>query len=177
MEKLQGLCTVISVTVPEGLSEYNEENNTFRARLEYSHDTANVEQKVMDGADEELCSALNQAASGNTFSVLIDLGRLEMCDKGKTDEEKASIFADKFVGKKAVFTTWRFMISEVFSDETALHTDSRTIRTLNNGYLGFMDDVERAKIDVQNRAEKQIADGVLNYGPFQQQQQNQQRRR
>lgn len=156
MEKLQGLCKVVGMEIPDALAEWNDANETERARLLYEHETSNTDETPVEGVDSDAMELLGGMVSGNRFSVIVDVSNFD----GKSIDDKLENAISQLVGKKVIFTTYRFKCSEI-SEYEVLHTDERNRRIFTRGYLGRMNDEQRAHDEVADEISRQIADGTL----------------
>ena len=156
MEKLQGLCKVVGLEITDALADWNDANDTERARLIYEHETSAADETPVEGVDSDAMELLGTIVGGNRFSVIVDISTFA----GKTTDDKLTAATDKLKGKEVVFTTYRFKCSEV-SDFDVLHTEDRNRRIFTRGYLGRMNDEARAHDEVADEISRELADGSL----------------
>jgi len=167
MEKLQGLCKVVGMEIPDALAEWNDTNEAERARLLYEHETSSTDEAPVEGVDSDAMELLGGMVGGNRFAVIVDVSNFD----GKSIDDKLQNAISQLVGKKVIFTTYRFKCSEV-SDFDVLHTDERNRRIFTRGYLGRMNDAQRARDEVADEVSHQIADGTLFEGSLESEKSN-----
>lgn len=159
MKKIQDLALIKAIEITDGLSVYNQENDTLRARLLFAYDSND------ENGDDDVLALLTTLTSSNQYSLIINLDNLPDVN-GLTDDqvlEKARLL---LVGKKTTFTTFVFQISELNeSGETHVHSASgRVYSSFSNSYLGKMDDSETAKTSILTRLNNSLSSGEYEYG-------------
>lgn len=164
MRKIQSLASVQSVEIPDALMEWNEENESERARLSFVY--AATTTSVDDGEDEEARLLLGEIAGGQRYSIMIDLAPIE----GKDTETKRANLEKKLKGKKVMFTTYVCEVSALlenidkYDGVTRVNNGSRDYSTLSESYLGKNDDENGVFETLRNRLLKQLDDGDLETG-------------
>ena len=158
MKKIQDLALIKAIEITDGLSAYNTENDTLRARLLFAYDSS-------DSSDDDVLALLTTLTSSNQYSLIINLENLPNTN-GLTDEQVVEQAKQLLVGKKTVFTTYVFPIAELNeSGETHVHnTNGRVYSSFSNSYLGKMDDSESAKNSILTRLNNGLSDGEYMYG-------------
>ena len=173
MRKIQSIALIKAIEITEGLSVYNDENNTLRARLVFAYDSE-------DSGDDDVLSLLTTLTSSNQYSLIVNLDNLPGVD-GLNDEQIVAKAKELLVGKKTTFTTYIFPIAELNeSGETHVHNSSgRVYSSFSNSYLGKMDDEDSAKNSILTRLNNGLSNGEYEYGQEleEKQQQKQQVRR
>ena len=159
MRKIQNLALIKSVEITDGLSAYNNENDTLRARLVFAYESGD------ENGDDDVLMLLTTLTSSNQYSLIINLDNLPDTD-GKTDEQIVSQAKELLVGKKTTFTTYVFQIAELNeSGETHVHnSNGRVYSSFSNSYLGKMDDVESAKNSILTRLNNGLNNGEYEFG-------------
>lgn len=160
MRKIQQLGTVISVEIPEALADWNEENESERARLNFAY--ASDATSLSDGEDEAARLLLAQCTTGSRYSVMVDLHPLT----GKTTEEKRAFLEEQLKDKKVTFTTFVADVAELlegtnFDGETLVNNGARDYRTLSDSFLGKNDDEKAAFDRLRGRIIRDLEDDVL----------------
>ncbi len=163
MRKIQELGSVLSVEIPEALQDWNEENESERARLNFAY--ASNASDLSDGEDEAARLLLAQHTNGQRYSIMVDLSA---CD-GENTESKRAWFESQLKGKKVTFTTFVADIAELLAGtdhdgETLVNNGVRDYRTLSDSFLGKNDDEKTAFDRLRARLIQQIDDEVLNVG-------------
>ena len=158
MRKIQNVALIKSVEITDGLSAYNKDNDTLRARLLFAYDSG-------DSGDDDVLSLLTTLTSSNQYSLIINLDNLPNID-GLNDEQVLDRAKELLVGKKTTFTTYIFPIAELNeSGETHVHNSSgRVYSSFSNSYLGKMDDSESAKNSILTRLNNGLSNGEYEYG-------------
>lgn len=163
MRKICELASVLSVEIPDALAEWNEENDSERARLNFAY--ASNASDLSEGEDEAARLLLAQHTNGQRYSVMVDLSSVE----GKDTEEKRVWFENQLKGKKVTFTTFIADISELFDGtdnegETIVNNGTRDYRTLSDSFLGKNEDEKGALDRLRARLLQQIDDEMLFVG-------------
>ena len=176
MRKIQELGSILNVEIPEALEEWNEENDSERARLNFAY--ASNTRDLSEGEDEAARLLLAQHTNGQRYSVMVNLSSIE----GKDTEEKRVWFENQLKGKKVTFTTFIADISELLADtendgETIVNNGVRDYRTLSDSFLGKNDDEKGALDRLRARLLQQINDGVLSVGSITDKKDSKQRKR
>ena len=174
MRKIQSIALIKAIEITEGLSVYNDENNTLRARLVFAYESGD------ESGDDDVLMLLTTLTSSNQYSLIVNLDNLPDTD-GLNDEQVVAKAKELLVGKKTTFTTYIFPIAELNeSGETHVHNSSgRVYSSFSNSYLGKMDDDESAKNSILTRLNNGLSNGEYEYGQEleEKQQQKQQVRR
>ena len=159
MRKIQDLALIKAIEITDGLSEYNTENETLRARLLFAYDNGG------ESGDDDVLALLTTLTSSNQYSLIINLDNLPGID-GLTDEQVVAQAKELLVGKKTTFTTYVFPIAELNdSGETHVHnSNGRVYSSFSNSYLGKMDDDETAKNSILTRLNRGLDDGEYEFG-------------
>lgn len=163
MRKIQELGSVLSVEIPEALEDWNTENESERARLNFAY--ASNANDLSDGEDEAARLLLAQHTNGQRYSIMVDLASVE----GKTTEEKRAWFESQLKGKKVTFTTFIGDVAELltgtnYDGETIVNNGTRDYRTLSDSFLGKNDDEKGALDRLRARLVQQLKDGTLDVG-------------
>ena len=159
MRKIQNLALIKSIEITEGLADYNNENDTLRARLIFAYDDSD------DNGDDDVLALLTTLTSSNQYSLIINLDNLPNV-KGLTDDQVVEQAKQMLIGKKTTFTTYIFPIAELNeSGETHVHnTNGRVYSSFSNSYLGKMDDDEIAKNSILTRLNNGLNNGEYEFG-------------
>ena len=163
MRKICELGSVLSVEIPETLAEWNEQNDSERARLTFAY-SSNASD-LSEGEDEAARLLLAQHTNGSRYSVMVDLSSIE----GKDTEEKRAWFEAQLKGKKVTFTTFVADVAELLAGTdndgvTIVNNGSRDYRTLSDSFLGKSADEAGAFDRLRARLIQQIDDEVLEVG-------------
>ena len=158
MRKIQNLALIKAIEITDGLAQYNNDNDTLRARLVFAYDSE-------DSGDDDVLMLLTTLTSSNQYSLIINLDNLPGID-GLTDEQIVAQAKELLVGKKTTFTTYIFQISELNElGETHVHNASgRVYSSFSNSYLGKMDDEESAKNSILTRLNNGLSSGEYEFG-------------
>ena len=159
MRKIQNLALIKSIEITEGLADYNQENDTLRARLIFAYDNSD------DDGDDDVLALLTTLTSSNQYSLIINLDNLQNV-KGLTDDQVVEQAKQMLIGKKTTFTTYIFPITELNeSGETHVHnTNGRVYSSFSNSYLGKMDEEETAKNSIITRLNNGLNNGEYEFG-------------
>ena len=159
MRKIQNLALIKSVEITDGLSAYNNENDTLRARLVFAYESGD------ENGDDDVLMLLTTLTSSNQYSLIINLDNLPDTD-GLNDEQVLERAKELLVGKKTTFTTFIFPIAELNEDgETHVHNmNGRVYSSFSNSYLGKMDDDESAKNSILTRLNNGLNNGEYEFG-------------
>lgn len=163
MRKIQELGTILSVEIPEALQEWNEENDSERARLNFAY--ASNASDLSDGEDEAARLLLAQHTNGQRYSVMVDLSSCE----GEDTESKRAWFESQLKGKKVTFTTFVEDVAALLADtenegEMLVNNGVREYRTLSDSFLGKNDDEKSAFDRLRSRLLQQLDDGTIELG-------------
>lgn len=101
--------TVSLVEINEALARDNKARKRLGARVVFTYDGETAETAEPSESDE-LQSFLNSGASGNTYSVIVDLNRMKM-PEGTTDRLKYA--KQKLENKRLRFSTFVVTIEEL----------------------------------------------------------------
>ena len=158
MRKIQNIALIKSVEITDGLSAYNADNDTLRARLVFAYDSE-------DKGDDDVLMLLTTLTSSNQYSLIINLDNLPNVD-GLTDDQIVERAKELLVGKKTTFTTYVFQIAELNeSGESYVHnSNGRVYSSFSNSYLGKMDDEETAKNSILTRLNNGLSNGEYEFG-------------
>ena len=159
MRKIQNLALIKSIEITEGLADYNQENDTLRARLIFAYDNSD------DDGDDDVLALLTTLTSSNQYSLIINLDNLPNV-KGLTDDQVVEQAKQMLIGKKTTFTTYIFPITELNeSGETHVHNMSGHVySSFSNSYLGKMDEEETAKNSIITRLNNGLNNGEYEFG-------------
>ena len=159
MRKIQNLALIKSIEITEGLADYNQENDTLRARLIFAYDNSD------DDGDDDVLALLTTLTSSNQYSLIINLDNLPNV-KGLTDDQVVEQAKQMLIGKKTTFTTYIFPIAELNENgETHVHNmNGRVYSSFSNSYLGKMDDDETAKNSILTRLNNGLNNGEYEFG-------------
>lgn len=176
MRKICELGSVLSVEIPEALQDWNEENESERARLNFAY--ASNATDLSEGEDEAARLLLAQHTNGQRYSVMVDLSTID----GKDTEEKRAWFETQLKGKKVTFTTFIADVAELLAETdndgvTIVNNGVRDYRTLSDSFLGKNDDEKSAFDRLRARLVQQLDDEVLSVGSIADKKNNKQRRR
>ena len=159
MRKIQDLALIKAVEITDGLSNYNSENNTLRARLIFAYDDST------DNGDDDVLALLTTLTSSNQYSLIINLDNLPNTN-GLNDDQIVEQAKQLLVGKKTTFTTYIYPIAELNeSGETHVHNISGHVySSFSNSYLGKMNDDETAKNSILTRLNNGLNNGEYEFG-------------
>lgn len=165
MKKINEIAVINSVSLNEKLHAFNEDNKTFRVALRITYSVADSD----DDKDNDVISLSEFADSGcvvgKTYSCILNFD--SVLEGGKhTDREQDRAVGElweKFVGKKARFSTFDYTISELTDGKEKSITDGEhTYTSLANTYLGNVDDEAAVLRKLKTRLADMI-DGDFNY--------------
>lgn len=144
MKKVNEIAVINSVSLNEKLYSFNEDNETFRVALRITYA---VEDSSDNKEDKDFLSlaafADAGAVVGKSYSCILNFDRLLESGKHteKAQDEAIKELSEKFVGKKARFSTFDYTISELTDGKEKAITDGKhTYSSLANTYLGSVDD-------------------------------------
>ena len=159
MRKIQDLALIKSVEITDGLSAYNKDNDTLRARLVFAYESGD------ESGDDDVLALLTTLTSSNQYSLIINLDNMPNVD-GLTDDQVLERAKELLVGKKTTFTTYIFPIAELNeSGETHVHNmNGRVYSSFSNSYLGKMDDDETAKNSILTRLNNGLSNREYEFG-------------
>lgn len=144
MKKVNEIAVINSVSLNEKLHSFNEDNETFRIALRITYA---VEDSSDNNEDKDFLSlavfADAGAVVGKSYSCILNFDRMLEGGKHteKAQDEAIKELSEKFVGKKARFSTFDYTISELTDGKEKAITDGEhTYSSLANTYLGSVDD-------------------------------------
>lgn len=152
--------TIISITCPDALREFNErgEIEQFRVKCEFRY-IANDENNDDDDVTTLLSSFVSDALNGG--SLIIDIAQLQ----GDTLDDKIESACKKLVGKHANFSTFVIDVAELNEEGyTVVNNSEREYSTLSQHYLGKFEDEDVALSSIKKRLLRQIDEGTLEWG-------------
>lgn len=152
--------TIISISCPDALREFNERDDTeqFRVKCEFRYIASDN-----DTDDDDVTTLLSSFVSDalNGGSLIIDIAQL----KGDTLDDKIENACEKLVGKHANFSTFVIDVTELNNEGyTVVNNSEREYSTLSQHYLGKFEDEDAALNSVKKRLLRQIDEGTLEWG-------------
>ena len=185
-EKLQGIATINSVTIPDSVAQSNSDNERLDVQIAFTYKeldgrSAGIN-KMLAGIDESLLALAEKAGRTNSFTYLLDCTRLGYVASGKKANDPDEVCAElveKLENKELVFTTYRVQVNELLrgtkyekgidnnGEEVtfrAVHTDKRAYSSFNASYLLINDDADAVCDTIQNRIISKLEDGTYLIG-------------
>lgn len=160
MEKICNSAQVISITIPDTLADFNEENDAHRARISFVYlGTASGE---FSGVDNDAQALLASCRTSALYSCIIDLSSV----KGDSDEDRANFLFEQLKGKSVLMTTFVMAVSDINPDETQANNGERTYSSFSDSYVGKYDEDETAYQRIKDRINRQIDSGNLSWGEY-----------
>lgn len=159
MDKICTTAQVTSITIPDALADFNDQNGAHRARLSFIYLGASEE---FSGVDNEAQALLSSCRSSAPYSCIIDISSIN----GDTDEDRADFLFKQLRGKSVLMTTFILSVSDINEDETYANNGERTYSSFSDSYIGKYDDDEAAFQRIKDRINRQIDDGDLEWGEY-----------
>ena len=144
MKKINEIAVINTVSLNDKLHSFNEDNETFRVALRITYA---IEDSSDNKDDKDFLSlaafADAGAVVGKSYSCILNFDRVleggRHTEKAQDDALKE--LSEKFVGKKARFSTFDYTISELTGGKEKAITDGEhTYSSLANTYLGSVED-------------------------------------
>lgn len=149
MKKINEIAVINSVSLNEKLYSFNEDNDTFRVALRITYAVSDSSDNKEDKDFLSLAAFADAGAVvGKSYSCILNFDRLLEGGKHteKAQDDALKELSEKFVGKKARFSTFDYTISELTDgNEKSITDGEHTYSSLANTYLGNVDD-EQAEV-------------------------------